>query len=53
MMIDISSYLKLGHKPTITDGADGLTINLFGGGTIELLGIHPGGLTATATGYMH
>ena len=47
-VIDISAYLAAGHQPTIVDAAAGLTINLFGGGSIELLGVHPDALTATS-----
>ena len=48
--IDLSAVLHQGITPLVQDGSTGLTIS-FGAGSVQLLGVHPASLLATATGF--
>lgn len=51
--IDLSTWLKAGVKPTVTQTEDGAVIELFGVNSITLLGVDAGDLLQTSTGFVY
>jgi Ca2+-binding RTX toxin-like protein len=51
-MLDISSLLKAGLRPTLTDSASGVTVGFSNGDSIFLEGTHLANMHATTVGYV-
>jgi beta-glucanase (GH16 family) len=52
-ILDISSFLKAGYTPTLTDSGANTTLTFSNGASIELLGVHAASLISTGVGYTH